>query len=92
MWDFLALHRADLSCDHYEASLYMLGEAEGEVEFVAPTVSGDYTISAVRELKVVLQAMRRGPRRDEFQVMVDLNRDEHFRVLDTAGFTVLNPG
>ena len=39
--------------DEYQASLYMLGVDCGQIEFCAPLVEGSYTISAVRDLKIV---------------------------------------
>jgi len=53
MWDFLALHHAGTPPDEYQSSLYMLGIECGQIELCAPLVEGSYTITVVRDLKIV---------------------------------------
>ena len=39
--------------DNYEASLYMLGVECGQIEFCGPLVQGSYTITALRDLRIL---------------------------------------
>ena len=45
--------------EEYEASIYMLGIECGEVQFCSPLVDGSYTISAVRDLKILYRCVPR---------------------------------
>jgi len=56
-WDFLTLHRASRTADEYDASQYCMGKKTGDLRFCAPIEPGQYAISVVRDLSIVLNHM-----------------------------------
>lgn len=93
--DFLALHPAGSNVDDYVSSLYMLGSETGKVWFVAPPEGGDFVISAVRDQKLVLQAMQKKerkeggsePRSSSYAKHVNMEVTEDLAILADATFT-----
>ena len=61
--DFLVLHPASRSAVHYDSSKYIyqdtrsMGKMEGDHRFCAPIEAGEYTISMMRDLSIVLHHM-----------------------------------
>jgi len=66
-WDFLALHQASDTPDHYDSSLYTLGVDCGMLEFCAPPTEGEYAISAVRDMKIVWRNLPHGHIKKQLQ-------------------------
>jgi len=93
--DCLALHPAGSNVDDYVSSLYMLGSETGKVWFVAPPEGGDFVISAVRDQKLVLQAMQKKerkeggsePRSSSYAKHVNMEVTEDLAILADATFT-----
>jgi len=88
-WDFLALHRAGTAPGEYQASLYMLGIECGEMEFCAPLVEGSYTITAVRDLALVLRNLEDGSKKQELQTQFDNKRRVCFSALGSVHFQAM---
>ena len=86
-WDFLALHKADVPADEYDASRYMLSNANGEIEFMSPSEPGLYAVSAVRDQKLILKAMKT-ERRAAWQPRVNTKAMEDLVSIGTAKFEV----
>jgi len=86
-WDFLALHKADAPAADYDASRYMLSNLTGEIEFMSPPEPGIYAVSAVRDRKLILKAMKHD-RRAAFQESVDMSGMEDLVAVGTVIFEV----
>merc|ERR1719231_1349064 len=86
-FDFVALHRAHEPPDDYLASLYTLGNLQGEAALISPSEPGMYKISVVRDLRQVLQGMAVDVRRFQDQDQLD-----RLVVLGTSPSVAVSPG
>jgi len=60
----------------------------GKGVFMTPSVPGRYRITLVRDRKLILRAMEKGPRRDAFKQQCKLELSEDLISLGHADFTV----
>ena len=74
--------------DEYEASRWRLGLMNGTGVFLTPSVPGRYRITLVRDRKLILRAMEKGPRRDAFKQQCKRELSEDLISLGHTDFTV----
>ena len=90
-WDFLAVHSAQVTCDQYDASAYMLKQETGTIEMCAPPEDGRYIVSVCRDFNIVRHAMLPA-RQKEFISMYGLSArstdKEAVLPIGAVGFTV----
>jgi len=89
LFDFLVLHKFDDPPEKFISSLFMLGELDGDTEFVMPHEAGIYRISAVRDFTQTLECVM-AARKDPDIVKLAYSYGRHkFALLGQTGAIVV---